>query len=152
MGLFKKKKFKKLVVSDEVRRRGLAFSTPTPVMQRAMFWSSRQSIDLISHSVKILIYPTLFIFLSRDTKVSWWSHPSPSHVYTKALTQPRIRWSLISRRNIPLLHLCETWQTGSFPRLHSFDELFKSQSPDSFLPRNGQNLSLKMGNTKSQNT
>ena len=74
MGLFKKKKLKKklkkLVVSDEVRRRGLAFSTPTPVMQRAMFWSSRQSIDLISHSVKILIYPTLFIFLSRDTKVS----------------------------------------------------------------------------------
>ena len=119
-------------MSDEVRRRGLAFSTPTPVMQRAMFWSSRQSIDLISHSVKILIYPTLFIFLSRDTKVSWWSHPSPSHVYTKALTQPRIRWSLISRRNIPLLHLCETWQTGSFPRLHSFDELFKSESRDSF--------------------
>ena len=50
----------------------------------------------------------------------------------KALTQPRIRWILISRRNIPLLHLCETWQTGSFPRLHSFDELFKSQSRDSF--------------------
>ena len=70
----------------------------------------------------------------------------------KVLTQPRIRWILISRRNIPLRHLCETWQTGSFPRLHSFDELFKSQSRDSFLPRNGQNLSLKMGNTKSQNT
>ena len=50
----------------------------------------------------------------------------------KVLTQPRIRWILISRRNIPLLHLCETWQTGSFPRLHSFDELFKSQSRDSF--------------------
>ena len=97
-----------------------------------MFWSSRQSIELIGHSVKILIYPTLFIFLSRDTKVSWWSHPSPSHVYTKALTQPRIRWSFISRRNIPLLHLCETWQTDSFPRLHSFYELFKSQSRDSF--------------------
>ena len=112
--------------------RGIAFSTPTPVMQRAMFWSSRQSIEFISHSVKILIYPTLFIFLSRDTKVNWWSHPSPSLVFIKALTQPRIRWSLISRRNIPLLHLCETWQTGSFPRLHSFDELFKSQSRDSF--------------------
>ena len=65
----------------------------------------------------------------------------------KALTQPRIRWILISRRNIPLLHL---WQADSFPRLHSFDELFKSQSRDSFLPRNGQNLSLKMGNTYSQ--
>ena len=101
-------------------------------MQRAMFWCSRQSIDLISHSVKILIYPTLFIFLSRDMKVSWWSHPSPSLVFIKALTRPRIRWSSISRRNIPLRHLCETWQTGSFPRLHSFYELFKSQSRDSF--------------------
>ena len=59
MGLFKKKKIKKLVVSDEAMRRGLAFSTPTPVVQRAMFWCSRQSIDLISHSVKILIYPAL---------------------------------------------------------------------------------------------
>ena len=38
---------------------GLAFSTPTPVVQRAMFWCSRQSIDLISHSVKILIHPAL---------------------------------------------------------------------------------------------
>ena len=38
-----------LVVSDEV----------TPVVQRAIFWGSRQSIELISHSVKILIYPTL---------------------------------------------------------------------------------------------
>ena len=47
-------------------------------------------------------------------------------------------------------HLCETWQTGSFPRLHSFDELFKSQSRDSLLHCNGQNLSLKMGNTYSQ--
>ena len=46
-------------MSDEVRRRGLAFSTPTPVVQWAMFWGSRQSIDLRSHSVKILIYPTL---------------------------------------------------------------------------------------------
>ena len=98
----------------------------TSVVQRAMFWCSRQSIELISHSVKILIYPTL------NYTVSWWSHPSPSHVFIKALTQPRIRWILISRRNIPLLHLCETWQTGSFPRLHSFDELFKSQSRDSF--------------------
>ena len=68
-----------------------------------MFWCSRQSIDLISHSVKILIYSTLFIFLSRDMKVSWWSHPSPSLVCIKALTQPRIRWSLISRRNIPII-------------------------------------------------
>ena len=68
----------------------------------------------------------------------------------KALTQPGIWWILISRRNIPLLHLCETCQTGSFPRLHSFDELFKSQSPDSLLHCNGQNLSLKMGNTYSQ--
>ena len=106
--------------------RGIAFSTPTPVVQPAMFWSSRQSIELISHSVKILIYSTL------NYTVSWWSHPSPSHVCIKALTQPRIRWILISRRNIPLRHLCETWQTGSFPRLHSFDELFKSQSRDSF--------------------
>ena len=111
----------------------------TSVVQRAMFWCSRQSIELISHSVKILIYPTL------NYTVSWWSHPSPSHVFIKALTQPRIRWILISRRNIPLLHLCETWQTGSFPRLHSFDELFKSQSPDSFLPRNGQNLKTENG-------
>ena len=116
----------------------------TPVVQRAMFWGWRQSIELISHSVKILIYSTL------NYTVSWCSHPSPSHVYTKALTQPRIRWILISRRNIPLLHLCETWQTGSFPRLHSFDELFKSQSRDSLLHCNGQNLSLKMGNTYSQ--
>ena len=31
----------------------------TPVVQRATFWCSKQSIDLISHSLKILIYPTL---------------------------------------------------------------------------------------------
>ena len=61
MGLFKKKKKikKKLVLSDEVIRQGLAFSTPTPVVQRAMFWGSRQSLELISHSAKILIHPAL---------------------------------------------------------------------------------------------
>ena len=151
-------RLKLLVLSVEVIRRGLAFSTPTPVVQRAMFWCSRQSIDLISHSVKILIYPTLnYIDISSYFPVkrneSHLMEPpfSFSCVY-EGLTQPRIRWILISRRNIPLRHLCETWQTGSFPRLHSFDELFKSQSRDSFLPRNGQNLSLKMGNTKSHNT
>ena len=69
----------------------------TSVVQRAMFWCSRQSIELISHSVKILIYPTL------NYTVSWWSHPSPSHVFIKVLTQPRIRWILISRRNIPII-------------------------------------------------
>ena len=36
-------------------------------------------------------------------------------------------------------HLCETWQEGSFPRLHPFE------SRDSHLPCNGQNVSLKIG-------
>ena len=46
-------------------------------------------------------------------------------------------------------HLCETWQTGSLPRLHPFDRFFYcySESRDSHLPCNGQNVSLKMGNT-----
>ena len=106
--------------------------------------------------MKILIYPTLnYIDISSYFPIkrneSHLMEPpfSFSCVY-EGLTQPRIRWILISRRNIPLRHLCETWQTGSFPRLHSFDELFKSQSPDSLLHCNGQNLSLKMGNTYSQ--
>ena len=43
----------------ELGVRGLAFSTPTPVVQRAMFSGSRQSLELISHSVKILIHPAL---------------------------------------------------------------------------------------------
>ena len=30
--------------------RGLAFNTPTPVVRRAMFWGSRQLLELISHS------------------------------------------------------------------------------------------------------
>ena len=36
-------------------------------------------------------------------------------------------------------YLCETWQAGSFPRLHPFE------SSDSHLPCNGQNVSLKVG-------
>ena len=46
-------------------------------------------------------------------------------------------------------HLCETWKVGSLPRLHSFDKFFYcySKSRDSHLPCNGQNVSLKMGNT-----
>ena len=38
-------------------------------------------------------------------------------------------------------YLCETWQAGSFPRLHPFE------SSDSHLPCDGQNVSLIMGNT-----
>ena len=30
--------------------RGLAFNTPKPVVRRAMFWGSRQLLELISHS------------------------------------------------------------------------------------------------------
>ena len=47
------------------------------------------------------------------------------------------------------LHLYETWQAGSFPRFHQFDELFycKSKLRGSPLPCKGQNVSLKMGNT-----
>ena len=100
------------------------------MVQPAMFWSSRQSILLISHSVEILIYSTLFIFLSRDTKVSWCSHPSPSLVYEGFdSTTNSVDFDFKEKHSY---HLCETWQTGSFPRLHSFYELFKSQSRDSF--------------------
>ena len=47
--------------------------------------------------------------------------------------------------------LCETWQAGSFPSVHPFDKLFycNSKSHDSHLPCNGQNVSLKMGNARS---
>ena len=139
-------------MSDEVIRRGLAFSTPTPVVQRAMFWCSRQSIDLISHSVKILIYPTLnYIDISFCFRITR---------YESQLMEPPFSFSCVYEgfdsttnsmdfdfKEKHSYYLCETWQTGSFPRLHSFDELFKSQSRDSFLYCNGQNVSLKMGNT-----
>ena len=89
-----------------------------------MFWGSRQSIELISHSVKILIYPTL------NYTVSWWSHPTPSHVYEGFdSTTNSVEFDFREKHSY---YPRETWQAGSFPRLHSFDELFKSQSRDSF--------------------
>ena len=36
--------------------RGLAFNTPTPVVRRAMFWGSRQLLELISHSWREIFF------------------------------------------------------------------------------------------------
>ena len=94
-----------------------------------MFWGSRQSLELISHLVKFLIHPAL-----NDIDISLCFPVKRYETSVDTATLPLLlcikAW--LSRRNIPLIHLCETWQTGSFPRLHSFDELFKSQSRDSF--------------------
>ena len=46
-------------------------------------------------------------------------------------------------------NLCETWQAGSFLRIHPFYKLFfVTKSHDSHLPCNGQHASVKMRNTQ----
>ena len=64
-------------------------------------------------------------------KVSWWSHPSPFSCLLRLWVNHEFGGVWFEGKNIPVGHL---WQADSFPRLHSFDELFysKSQSRDSF--------------------
>ena len=126
----------------------------TPVVQRATFWCSKQSIDLISHSLKILIYPTL-----NYIDISFYF---PIKRYESHLMEPPF-----------FFFSCVYEGFDATTNSVGFDFKVKHSSPPSLwnlanrflstftfiwwafqvsvtwliLPRNGQNLSLKMGST-----